>query len=333
MSGLAANAWQLAFARIGVGVGEAGCSPPAHSLISDYFGKSERASAMAIYSMGIPFGQMFAFLAGGWMLQELGWRYAFFLVGVPGVLLAIVMRLTVREPLRGASDGAVPAPVSLREGLASLLSIPSFWGVTVAVTLASFTGYGIGLWIVDFYRRTYELSYIEITLPLALLNGVAYGVGTFLGGWLTDRAARTNKGAYALIPGLGMLATIPVGWLSVWSPNALGAFLWSAPFLIGLGMYLGPSFSLVQTLAPVRMRSFATALFFFVLNLVALGGAPLWVGAVSDALAAEMGDATSLRVAMTTLGGSSLLAAAAFFWTARRLPVDWAEAERKNAAA
>ncbi|MEO1016031.1 MAG: MFS transporter [Pseudomonadota bacterium] len=333
LSGLAGNALQLAMARIGVGIGEAGCSPPAHSLISDYFPKEKRAGALAIYSMGIPFGQMFAFLAGGWMLQELGWRYAFFLVGIPGVLLAIIMRLTVREPIRGASDGIAAAPVSLREGVGALASIPSFWGITTAVTLASFTGYGTGLWIVDFYRRTYELSYLEITLPLALLNGVAYGIGTFLGGWLTDRAAKTDKGAYGWIPALGMLATIPAGWLSVWSPTALGAFLWSAPFLIGLGMYLGPSFSIVQTLAPVRMRAFATALFFFILNLIALGGAPLWVGALSDILAADMGETTSLRVALTTLGATSALSAAAYYWSGRRLPADWTAAEQRNEGA
>lgn len=330
LSGFAANAWQLAFARVGVGIGEAGCSPPAHSLISDYFPKDRRSSALAIYSMGIPFGQMFAFLAGGWMLQELGWRYAFFLVGIPGVLLAVIMKFTVREPIRGASDGATAVDIPFREGLKALTSIPSFWGVTAGVTAASFTGYGTGLWVVDFYRRTYELSYLEITLPLALLNGVAYGVGTFLGGWLTDRFGAKNKSAYAWIPGAGMLATIPVGWLNIWSPTPLGAFLWSAPFLIGLGMYLGPSFSLVQTLAPVRMRAFATALFFFILNLIALGGAPLWIGAVSDALAVEHGDTTSLRIALTTLAGSSALAALAFYWTGRRLPIDWAKAEAAN---
>ena len=333
LSGLAANAGQLALARIGVGIGEAGCSPPAHSLISDYFPKERRASALATYSLGIPFGQMFAFLAGGWMLQELGWRYAFFLVGLPGLVLALVLKLTVREPIRGQSDArpANPAPpVAFRDGLRALLTIPSFWGVTAGVTLASFTGYGVGLWIVDFYRRTYGLSYVEITIPLALLNGVAYGVGTFLGGWLTDRAGGRDKGAYAWIPGAGMLLTIPVGWLSLWSPTAMGAFLWSAPFLIGLGMYLGPSFSLVQTLAPVRLRALATALFFFILNLVALGGAPLWVGALSDALSGVHGETTALRIAMTTLGATSLLAALAFFWTARRLPADWRAAEVRN---
>ncbi|GJL92471.1 spinster family MFS transporter [Hyphococcus sp.] len=332
LSGLAANAAQLAAARIGVGIGEAGCSPPAHSLISDYFPKEKRSSALAIYSLGIPFGQMFAFLAGGWVLENLGWRNAFFVVGIPGILLAIIMKMTIKEPIRGAQDKAAAAApqVKFKDGLKQLMTIPSYWGVIAAVTLASFTGYGTGLWIVDFYRRTYELSYTEITLPLALLNGVAYGVGTFLGGYLTDRWGKKDKGAYAWLPGIGMLITIPFGTLSLWSATPLWAFLWSAPFLIGLGFYLGPSFSLVQTLAPIKLRAFATAFFFLILNLIALGFGPLWVGGLSDIFAVTYGEVTGLRIAMTTLALSSVLAAAAFYWTSKKLPADWAKATGEN---
>lgn len=327
LSGMAANAAQLALARVGVGIGEAGGSPPAHSLISDYFPKEKRASALAIYSLGIPFGQMFAFLAGGLVLVHFGWRNAFFLVGVPGLLLAIVMKLTIKEPVRGAQDkGVAPPPAKFTSSLRQLLAIPSFWGVIAGVTLASFSGYGIAMWIVDFYRRTYHLTYPEITIPLGILNGVVYGIGTWGGGFLTDRFGKKDKGAYAWLPGVGMLLTIPVGWASVWAPAPFWAFFWSAPFLIGLGFYLGPSFSLLQTLAPANARAFATAFAFFILNLIALGFGPLWVGVVSDQLAGKFGEVTSLRIALTTLGGTSFLSALAFFWTARRLPKDWAKA-------
>ncbi|MEM9261995.1 MAG: MFS transporter [Pseudomonadota bacterium] len=330
LSGLAGNVVQLALARVGVGIGEAGCSPPAHSILSDYFPKEKRAQALSIYSLGIPFGTMFAFLAGGWVVQNLGWRNAFFIVGLPGILLALVMLITVREPIRGATEAAKPKPVPFREGLSQLAKIPSYWGVTAGITLASCTGYGTSTWIVDFYRRTYELSFVEITVPLAFLNGVVYGIGTYLGGWLSDRFAEKDKGAYGWVPAIGMLVTIPTGWLSIWSPTAFGAFMWSAPFLLGLGMYLGPTFSLVQTLAPMNLRAFATAVCFFILNLIALGGAPYWIGAISDMLAVDMGETTSLRWALTTLGGFSLLSALAYFWTARRLPADWETAARRN---
>lgn len=327
-SGFAQNALQLMLARVGVGIGEAGGTPPSHSILSDYFPKEKRASALAIYSLGIPLGQMLAFLAGGYVVQEFGWRKAFFLVGVPGVLLALVLKLTVKEPVRGAMEakGGRKAPVKLKHGLTALLSIPTYWGFIVAVTLASFTGYGMGLWSVDFYKRTYGLSYTDITVPLGLLNGVAYALGTYLGGALVDRAALNDKRAYAWIPGVGMLVTIPAGILSLWSPTPFWAFFWTAPFLIGLGMYLGPSMSIVQTLAPITLRAFATAFYFFILNLVALGLAPLWIGALSDFFAARNGETTGLRLALSSLCISSLLAALAFFWTARKVPADWAKA-------
>lgn len=330
LSGLASTAAQLALARVGVGIGEAGGSPPSHSIISDYFPKEKRSTALALYSLGIPFGQMLAFLGGGWVLENLGWRMAFFIVGLPGVILAIILKLTVREPIRGAKDAGAPsAPVSFRDGAKALLSIPSFWGLLVAATAASFTGYGVGMWAVDFYKRTYAIpaeAIQTITIPLGILNGVAYGIGTYLGGVLTDRFGKKNKGAYALIPGLGMLLTIPVGALQLWSPTTFWSLFWTAPFLIGLGMYLGPTWALVQTLAPANMRAFAVAFMFFILNIIALGFAPLWVGGLSDLFARSYGEVTGLRLALTTLALSSSIAVIAFFWTAKKLPADWARA-------
>lgn len=329
MSGLASNAFQLTLARIGVGIGEAGGSPPSHSIISDYFPKEKRSTALAIYSLGIPFGQTLAFLAGGWVLENLGWRNAFFVVGIPGIALAILMKLTVREPVRGAQDaGKSLHTVSFKEGVKTLLAIPSFWGLLVAATAASFTGYGVGLWAVDYYRRTFELSYQEITVPLGILNGTAYVIGTYLGGYLTDRFGKKNKGAYASIPALGMLFTIPVGLFQLWAPSPFWAFFWAAPFLVGLGMYLGPTWALVQTLAPANMRAFAVAFMFFILNLIALGLAPLWVGGLSDIFAATYGEVKGLQISMSTLVISSAIAVAAFFWTARKLPADWAKATK-----
>lgn len=333
LSGMAANATQLALARVGVGIGEAGGSPPSHSIISDYFPKENRSTALSLYSLGIPLGQMIAFLGGGWILENLGWRNAFYAVGVPGVILALVLKLTVREPIRGAKDvvasdtrRAPAAPVPFRQGVSTLLAIPSFWGLLVGATAASFTGYGVGMWAVDFFHRTYHLSYQEITIPLGLLNGIAYSVGTFLGGYLTDRFGKTDKGAYAWLPALGMLLTIPVGVFQLWSPTPFWAFFWVAPFLIGLGMYLGPTWALVQTLAPPTMRAFAIAFMFFILNIISLGLAPLWVGGLSDFFAERFGEVTGLRIALTTLALSSLLSVAAFMWTAKKLPADWAKA-------
>ena len=329
LSGFAQNALHMALARIGVGIGEAGGSPPSHSLIADYFPKEKRSTALSVYSLGIPFGQMLAFLAGGWVVQNLGWRNAFFIVGLPGILLAVILKLTVKEPIRGATDGGV-SKVSFKEGFAELVKIPTYWGIAIATALASFTGYGVGLWVVDFYKRTFELSYTEITVPLGILNGVVYGLGTWAGGWLTDRFGKSDKRMYLIVPALGMLVTIPAGFLSTWAPSPFWAFFWSAPFLLGLGMYLGPSFALIQTLAPVQLRAFAIAFLFLILNLFALGCAPLWVGWASDVFARSTDEVIGLKMALTTLGLTSVSAAFAFFWTSRRLPADWAAAEARG---
>lgn len=329
LSGFAQNASQLALARVGVGIGEAGGSPPSHAIISDYFPKEKRASALAIYSLGIPIGQALAFLLGAWVLQNFGWRKAFLVVGVPGVALSIVLKLTVREPVRGSQEksGAAAARVGFFDGLKQLAAIPSFWGLVGGVTAASFTGYGVGLWAVDFLVRAFGLKYFpDIAVPLGLLNLGAYVLGTWLGGFLTDRLGKRDKGAYAWVPALGMLLTIPVGALSNWAGTPFWAFFWIAPFLLGLGLYLGPSWSLVQTLAPVNLRAFAVAVMFFILNLIALGLAPLWVGAISDYFEPKYGPATALRIALTTLALSSAIAVACYYWTSKRLPADWAKA-------
>lgn len=327
LSGFASNAAQLALARVGVGIGEAGGSPPSHSIISDYFPKEKRATALSIFALGIPFGQMFAFLAGGWVLQNFGWRNAFLLVGIPGIFLAVILKLTVREPVRGASDGKQAAKIAFKDGFRTLVSIPTFWGVVAGTTLASFTGYGTAGWVVDFFRRAYALSYTEITVPLAIINGVVYGLSTWGGGYLADRFGRKNKAAYGLVPAIGMLITIPAGLLSLWAPTPMIAFIFAGFNVIGLGLYLGPSFSLVQTLAPVHLRAFATAFYFFILNLIALGLAPLWVGWLSDMLTGAHGESTALRLSLSTLAVTSLLAALAYFWTARKVDADWKKAE------
>lgn len=332
LSAFAANFVQLSIARVGVGIGEAGGSPPSHALISDYFPKEERARALSVYSLGIPVGQAIAFLAGGWVLQHVGWRAAFLIVGLPGVLLAILLKLTVREPVRGAQDGGFAPPVPLKAGLREIIHIPSYWGVIAGLTLASFAGYGIGAWVVDFYRRTFELSYVEITLPLGLLTLVFYSFGTWLGGWLTDRYGARSKAAYGIIPAISLAALAPVSLMVLFSASPFWAFAWTAPMQVLLGIYLGPSFALIQTLTPVRLRAFSTAFAFFILNLIALGGGPSWVGWLSDQFAPRYGETLSLKIALATLAVMTLLGAAAYAWTSRRLPKDWAAMEARTEA-
>lgn len=335
LCGLAGSFVHLALARVGVGVGEAGCSPPAHSLLSDYFPAERRASALAIYSAGIYAGMAFAFLAGGWLVASLGWRWAFVLVGLPGIAVAVVVKLTIREPVRGAQD-AQPAAVDVPDlvaGVRALLAIGSFRRICLAASLASFAGYGFATWVVDYLLRVAGFTYTEVSVPLAIVFGLGGGIGAFAGGALTDRAARADRGAYLRLPGYSLALLVPVylamvGWAS---GNAIFALMFVTTMLSAF--YLGPAFSLVQTLAPANLRALATAVFFLILNLVGLGLGPLAVGLLSDLLAPAYGEAAALRWALASLAAVYLLASGVFVASAAGVRRDWSRLAGERASA
>ncbi|MEM8987007.1 MAG: MFS transporter [Pseudomonadota bacterium] len=336
LCGLAQNFIQLAAARVGVGVGEAGCSPPAHSIISDYFPKEERASALAVYSSGIYFGMGFAFLAGGWLVVELGWRWAFVAVGLPGVLLSVLVALTLKEPQRGAQEAAPMAAGDappIIECIKTLFSIPSYRAICLAVSCTSFAGYAVASWIVGFLTRVRGIEYEELSIPMAIVFGVGGAIGALVGGRITERAGKNDPAAYLRIPGYAILLMSPFYLLGliVEAPILLYACMFVA---IGFSaFYLGPSFSLVQTLAPIKMRAFSTALFFLIVNFVGLGGGPLFVGVLSDLFTAQTGDAAkALQWAMFGLVFVYFVAAALFLIAARGLKQDWDTANALNSA-
>lgn len=364
LSGVAQNFTQLALARVGVGIGEAGGSPPAHSVISDYFPVEKRAGALAIYALGIPVGITLAYLGGGWLAYNVNWRVAFIAIGLPGVLLAILLKLTVREPERGASDAPgredaframrVTIPESVTERVIHfltralpnswadptfreltifwraakhLLSIPTYRGMVIGMTLASFAAYANGAWIVDFFARSFpSYSRVEVTFWLGIINGTAYVSGTFLGGQIVDRFAAKNKAMYGLVPAISLLVNAPFFIGAVWvNDPVLSLVLW-VPVHMTVGFYLGPCFALAQTLAPVSIRALSTAIFFFILNMIALGFGPTYVGFASSLLSPSVGDAVALRISMTTVSLVVIGAVAAFLWTGRQVARDWAKA-------
>nr|MDH4382292.1 MFS transporter [Gammaproteobacteria bacterium] len=192
--GLAQNFTHLALARIGVGIGEAGCSPPSHAIISDYFHPRERATALGIYALGIPFGVMFGLFLGGWINEVFGWRNAFFLLGLPGIALAVVVRMTVPEPQRGLSDARVDhgERPSFGETLRFLRRRPAFMHLSFGAGLACFLGYGLITWLPAFLIRSHGLKTGEIGLWLGLLMGVVGGIAMFSGGVLADRLGRRD---------------------------------------------------------------------------------------------------------------------------------------------
>jgi predicted MFS family arabinose efflux permease len=280
--------------RVGVGVGEAGASPPAHSLIADYFPRHLRATALSIYSLGIPLGILFGALLGGVIAQRYGWRPAFVIVGVPGLVLAALTQFTLREPRRGASEAGDLRAVALSEATPSFMAVlrrlggkPAFLHLAAGASLAAFASYGIGAFSGPFFIRTFHFSLQQTGLVLALINGVAAGVGTLSGGLATDWAAKHDPRWYMWIPALGQLIAAPLyalGYLTPSWPIAVAILILPPIFQY---LYLGPSFGVMHNMVSPRMRATSTALLFLAINLVGLGFGPTLVGVASDLYAAH----------------------------------------------
>ncbi|NNF52570.1 MAG: MFS transporter [Gammaproteobacteria bacterium] len=321
--GLAQNFWQLFLARLGVGVGEAGGVAPAYSLISDYFPSAQRARAISVYAFGIPIGSALGIVFGGLIASKIDWRYAFFVVGLAGVLLAPFFRLTVREPIRGRFDSdRQVSPASLGTVVARLRHKPSFWLLSFGAAFSSMAGYGLFFWLPSFFVRSYGLSLLNASLyygAIFLVGGLA---GIWLGGMFADKFGRVSRAAYAVIPGVAFLATIPLYALAILSDNLFVAFfVFLLPTALGLA-WLGPVISAIQHVVNANIRATASAVFLFIVNLIGLGLGTVAIGALSDALTERLGN-DALRYSI--LAGTSfyLLAAACLFLAARRLHEDW----------
>jgi len=301
LCGTAANFTQLALYRFGVGFGEAGLSPPAHSLISDYYEPRRRATALAVYAFGIPMGTMLGAIIGGYLTQYFSWRAAFMIVGVPGLIVALALKVIVKEPPRGHSEpglrprapGVVQAPRfdaanEFREMAAVARGLFGRWpvvNVVLGVTLISFGGYGMTAFTAPYFIRAFGLDYAQVGLLTGLVGGFSAGVGTLLGGVVTDRLARFSPRWYALTPALGALIAAPLYMLAYVQPSwEVTAAILLIPGVF-LYVYLGPTFGVVQNMFDARRRATATALMFFFLNLVALGGGPPFTGWMIDLFA------------------------------------------------
>ncbi len=353
LSAYAQNFVHLTLARIGVGIGEAGGSPPAHSLISDLYPKEQRAFALGVYALGIPIGVTLAYLGGAWILTTLGWRMTLIAVGLPGIALAVLVRLTIREPQRGASETRVLADaftaatasepstsffgtlgreiVTLWRVAVHLLKIPTYRGIVFGLTAGSFASYSIGAWIVQFFQRVHpEYGLGKTLLGLGIIAGTAYVFGVFIGGALVDYRAKTSRAAYGYIPALALTISIPCFLGAVWVDSpVLSLVLWWPTYLL-TGFYLGPCFAMAQTLAPVSTRALSTGIFFFILNVIALGGGPTLVGVLSEVLKPVLhpdnAEALGLQIALSTSVVALLISIGFFVWTAPKVERDWAAA-------
>ncbi|MCC5886709.1 MAG: MFS transporter [Gammaproteobacteria bacterium] len=304
LCGYAANFWQLALARIGVGIGEAGTSPPSHSLISDLFPVSLRATAMGIFGLGVNIGILIAFMGGGWMAENLGWRTAFVVVGVPGFLIAALVYWGTTEPKRGATDpvraGPPPEAVPFKKVVGHMWRVLSIRHLVIGQSVSAFVGFGFVLWMPAFLMRSHDLSGVQVGFAMAILVGIVGGLGSLTSGWLSDRLAQRDErwriwiaaiAKVIYIPILAMVFIVEQAWLAV-ALYIIPSFLSNFP--------MAPTFALMQSLVKPRMRALAAAILLFSINMIGMGLGPQLVGILSDLFRAEYGR-DSLRMALLCL--------------------------------
>lgn len=313
LCGFATTFLMLFLFRVGVSVGEAGCTPPAQSLIADYFKPASRATAVSTYALGVPLGGMFAAVFGGFVAGNLdgvkvaaafeswgwmwaanaldwakieGWRIAFVVVGLPGIILAFVVRMTVKEPPRGYSDPPELQRVtgeraSFGDAIKILIKKPTYLHVVAGATIASFIGYGVGQFTTSFLIRTHGLTIQEAALLFGIILGLMAAIGVFTSGWMADKIAKRHPTALSWIPAIGMGLSVPLYAIGYSVDN-----LWLAmpPLMIAAMIhyyYLGPMYAISGGVVDSRMRATAVALTLFVVNLLGYGLGPPVIGALS----------------------------------------------------
>ena len=323
LSGVAQNFWHLLAARIGVGVGEAGCSPPAHSMIADYYPAEQRATALGIYSLGIPIGIMFGLFAGGWINELFGWRMAFFVVGVPGIILALVVRFSLAEPPRGMAEGRADSGTQpgVGETLAYLWQKKSFRHMSFAAALTAFVGYGFVTWAPAFLIRSFGMGTGEIGTWFGLILGIPGGIGIVMGGWLADKFGAKDPKWYLWTTAIALILVTPfniVVYLATDSTMALLGMI--IPVLLG-NFYQATTFSQTQGISELRMRAVAAGILLFIINIIGLGFGPQVVGVISDILSARYGT-ESLRYALLICSLVNVWAGAHYFIAGRHLKDD-----------
>ncbi len=327
LCGLATNFLQLALARIGVGIGEAGSSPPSHSMISDLFPLEKRGMAMGFYSAGINIGILIGFLVGGWVDDMWGWKNAFFVVGLPGILLGLILFLTVKEPPRTAPPKPLPENIfqyfltEIWQTFKIMMSIPSLRHIVIGCTLVVFVGYGTVAWHGVYFRRVHGLSSLEAGTILALIAGIIGGVGTFCGGWWADLLSKKDKRYYALLTAAVKFFLFPFTVAFYMVTDVTSAIYILVILSFFGGFYLSSSFAMTQSLLPPARRALGAAILLFCINILGLGLGPMLVGILSDFFSATHG-VDGLRYALVAVCTLNIWGSLHYYIAARTLHDD-----------
>lgn len=339
LCGVATSFLQLLLARVGVSVGEAGASPASQSLICDYFPEKERGTAFGVFSLGVPLGNIVAAIGGGWLAYTLGWRSAFIWLGVVGVLLSVVFRLSVRDPRPAIKNtGSADIP-DLKSTIAHLAAKATFRWVVLGNTIAVMFGFSIQTYAVLFLMRRHGLELPDAALILALMFGVAGGVSAFFGGTISDWVSKRSAHGRAIVPQIGFAIAAPLFVIGFLSPIA-----WLAIVALVLGSlfhlaYLGVGYAMIHSIAEARMRATAIAILLFFVNLIGAGLGPPIIGMMSDSFTGSIqsgllgstgacqllsgcGEGAGLALALCAASLLNILAAFLFWRAGRNLRSD-----------
>jgi len=334
--GAAWNYLSLFSARAGTAIGEAGGSPPSHSLISDYFPLSKRATALAIYAMSVPIGTSIGNYSSGWLNVWYGWRTTFVIVGLPGVILGVLMWLTIKEPPRGYSDGprVRAAAPPFFEVFKFLLARNSFMHMSLAAALHSVVWYSGTTWNNSFFVWSHGLNSGQAGSRLAIFSLIG-AIGSFAGGLLADRLSvkKGDKRWYMWVPGIACIIMVPFQFAAYLSRDL--AFVvpitFSLMFVLA-SMFFGPSFAVAQSIATVRMRAVSASVLLFIQTIIGMTLGPAIVGQISDMLKPVVGEGAGIAYPMAAIGVVNLWAALHYFLAARRYREDLTQTATLNAA-
>ena len=319
--GVAQNFVQLALARVGVGVGEAGCTPAAHSLIADSVPPEKRSSAIAFYGLGIPIGGLLGLIIGGIVNDLYGWRAAFMLVGAPGILLALVLPKIISDPRFSAGitktavgDAATKPALTVRAAAREIFASKAYLYIFIAASFTAFLSYGKGLWTISFFIRSHGFSTTEAGIAMAVALGLSGVIGTWLGGKMADVFGARDKRHILTMPAIGMAVAAPILFMGYWAEDwRVAVALLIVPTILN-SAYYGPAYGCVQGLVRPEARAIAASLVVFGQNLIGLGLGPLLFGVLSDSLQPIAG-VESVRWVLYGAAWLGLIPAF-FFWRA-----------------
>ncbi len=293
---VAGNYWHLLLFRIGVGIGQAGGTPPSQSLVADYYPPKDRSTAMSIFACGTFIGMMLAFGGGGWIAENYGWRRAFLVLGAPGLVLALLIRFTLREPAKGYWDEQTTTADDEQQGafrtFREMWNIPAMRALLLGAGFASLAGYGLGHWQVSFLIRVHEMSLFHASIVVGLLGTVSALAGSLLGGLLCDRMVMRDRAWQMLVPMLSLILSLPLLLLFLLWPEGQNLFFGqfqlpvAALFAILSGVvgtwWAAPSYVAAQALVAPTQRTLACAILMLFMSLIGLSLGPFLVGWVSD---------------------------------------------------